>query len=129
MDNVRFGANTPSLPQWTGVPHTIIQVQAMLYASLAASVFSAFLAVLCKQRLNRCASTGTRGNAIERSQDLQQKLDGVVTSRFYQVMESLPVMLQLAFLLLGCALSRYFWEADVTVAWVVLGITVFGVVF
>jgi len=124
-----FGGNTDSLPQWTGAPRTIIQVQAMLYASLAASVFSAFLAVLCKQRLNRCASTGMRGDAIERSRDLKRRLDGIVTWYFDHVMGSLPVILRLAFLLLGGALSRYHWETDVTVARVVLGVTVFGVIF
>ena len=124
-----LGGNTPSLPQWTGAPHTIIQVQAMLYASLAASVFSAFFAVLGKQRLNRYASTGMRGGVIERSQDRQRKLEGIVTWYFDHVMESLPVILQFAFLLLGCALSRYLWEIDVTLARVVLGVTAFGVIF
>ena len=36
-------------------------------------------------------------------------------------------MLQLALLLLGCALSRYLWEVDTAVASVVLGVTPFGV--
>ena len=38
-------------------------------------------------------------------------------------------MLQIALLLLGCALSRYLWEIDITVASVVLGVTLFGVIF
>jgi hypothetical protein len=42
-------------------------------------------------------------------------------------MESLPLMLQAALLLLGCALSRYLWEISITVALVVLGVTSFGV--
>ena len=53
MDNTTFGNNVPVLPQWTGPPRAIIQVQAILYASLAASLFSAFLAMLGKQWLNR----------------------------------------------------------------------------
>ena len=36
-------------------------------------------------------------------------------------------MLQFALLLLGCALTRYLWEIDTTVASVVLGVTSFGV--
>ena len=36
-------------------------------------------------------------------------------------------MLQLALLLLGCALSRYLWEVDTAVASVILGIIPFGV--
>ena len=128
VDNTTFGDNTPTIPQWTGPPHTIVQVQAILYASLAASLFSAFLAMLGKQWLNRYASTELRGTAIERSQNRQRKLDGIVTWYFDYVMESLPLMLQIALLLLGCALSRYLWEINTTVAWVVLGVTSAGVI-
>ena len=38
-------------------------------------------------------------------------------------------MLQLALLLLGCALTRYLWEISITIASVVLGVTSFGVLF
>jgi hypothetical protein len=99
----------------------------MLYASLAASLFSAFLAMLGKQWLNRYASTDMRGTGIERSQDRQRKLHGIVTWYFDHVMESLPLMLQFALLLLGCALSLYLWGIDLTVAYVVLGVTALGV--
>ena len=129
MDDTTFGGNIPSLPQWTGAPRGIIHVQAMLYASFAASLFSAFLAVLGKQWLNRYASTDVRGTGIERSQDRQRKLDGIITWYFDHVMESLPLMLQVALLLLGCALSLYLWEIDVTVACVVLSVTTLGVIF
>jgi len=44
-------------------------------------------------------------------------------------MESLPLMLQIALLLLGCALCRYLWNIKITVASVILGITSFGVIF
>ena len=127
IDNTTFGDNVPALPQWSGAPHTIIQVQAILYASLAASLFSAFLAMLGKQWLNRYASTDKRGSTIERSQNRQRKLDGIVSWYFDYMMELLPLMLQFALLLLGCALSRYLWEVDTTVASVVLGVTSFGV--
>jgi len=127
IDNTTFGDNVPTIPQWSGPPHTIVQVQAILYASLAASLFSAFLAMLGKQWLNRYASIDMRGSAIERSQNRQRKLDGIVTWYFDYVMELLPLMLQFALLLLGCALSCYLWEIDTTVASVVLGVTLFGV--
>jgi len=129
MDNTTFGGDIPSLPQWTGAPHAIIQVQVLLYASLAASIFSAFLAVLGKQWLNRYALTDMRGTAVERSQDRQRKLGGVIAWYFDHVMESLPVMLQVALLLLGCALSRYLWDINTTVAWVVISVTGLGVIF
>ena len=84
--------------------------------------------MLGKQWLNRYASTDMRGTAIERSQNRQRKLDGIVTWYFDYVMESLPLMLQVALLLLGCALSRYLWGIDVTVASVVLGVTASGII-
>jgi len=121
IDNTTFGNNVPTIPQWTGPPRAIIQVEAILYTSLAASLLSAFLAMLGKQWLNRYASIDMRGSAIERSQNRQQKLDGVVAWYFDHVMESLPLMLQVALLLLGCALSLYLREIDTTIALVVLG--------
>jgi len=128
IDNTTFGDDVPPIPQWSGPPRTIIQVQAILYASLAASLFSAFLAMLGKQWLNRYASIEMRGSAIERSQNRQRKLDGIVTWYFDTVMESLPLMLQFALLLLGCALSRYLWEINTIVASAALGVTSFGVI-
>ena len=129
VDNTTFGSDVPNVPQWSGPPHVIVQVQAILFASLAASLFSAFLAMLGKQWVNRYASVDMRGSAIERSQNRQRKVDGVVSWYFDPVMESLPLMLQAALLLLGCALSRYLWEINMTVASVVLGFTSAGVLF
>ena len=129
IDNTTFGNDTPALPQWTGPPHAIVQVQAILYASLAASLLSAFLAVLGKQWLSQYASTDMRGTAIERSQNRQRKLDGIVAWYFDHVMEALPLMVQVALLLLGCALSRYLWEINTLVASVALGVTSLTVIF
>ena len=53
IDNTTFGNDPPTLPQWTGPPRAIVQVQAILFASLAATLFSAFLAMLGKQWLNQ----------------------------------------------------------------------------
>ena len=119
IDNTTFGDDVPTPPQWTGPPHSIVQVQAILFASLAASLFSAFLAMLGKQWLNRYDSTDMRGTEIERAQSRQQKLNGIIAWYFHYVMESLPLMLQGALLLLGCALSHYLWEVNITVASVV----------
>jgi hypothetical protein len=128
INNTTFGNDVPTLPQWTGPPRTIVQVQAILFASFVASLFSAFLAMLGKQWLNRYASTDMRGTAIDRSQNRQRKLDGIITWYFDYVMESLPLMLQVALLLLCCALSLYLWEINVTVASVVISITSFGLI-
>ena len=129
IDNTTFGNDVPALPQWTGPPPMVVEVQAILFASLAVSLLSAFLAMLGKQWLNRYASIDVRGSAMERSQNRQRKLDGIVSWYFDHVMESLPLMLQVALLLLGCALSRYLWETNATIASVVLGVTSFGALF
>ena len=92
----------------------VVQVQTILFASLAASLF-AFLAMLGKQWLNRYASVDMRGSTIERSRNRQRKLDGIVSWYFDHVMDSLPLMLQATLSLLGCA-SRYLREINRTVA-------------
>ena len=84
--------------------------------------------MLGKQWLNQYASVDMRGTAVERSQNRQRKLNGIVTWYFDHVMELLPLMLQFALLLLGCALTRHIWGIDITVASVVLGVTSFGVI-
>ena len=129
INNTAFGDKVPTLPQWTGPPLTMVHVQAILFASLAISLLSAFLAMLGKQWLNRYVSTDMRGSAVERSHNRQRKLDGIVTWYFDHVMESLPLMLQAALLLLGCALSRYLWDISIAVASVVIGVTSLGLVF
>jgi len=129
IDNTTFGSDVPALPQWTGPARMTVQVQQILYASLAASLLSAFLAMLGKQWLNRYASIDMRGSAIERSQNRQRKLDGIVRWYFDHVLECLPLMLQFALLLLGCALSRYLWDINTAVASVVVGVTSFGMLF
>jgi hypothetical protein len=70
-----------------------------------------------------------RGTTIERSQNRQRKLDGIVAWHFDHVMELLPLMLQGALLLLGCALSRYLLEINATVASVAIGVTSSGVIY
>ena len=57
VDNTTFGDNVPAIPHpWTGPSRMVVQVQAIHFASLAASLFFAFLAMLGKQWLNRYAS-------------------------------------------------------------------------
>jgi len=106
-----------------------IQVQAILFASLCASLFSALLAMLGKQWLNRCAPVDMRGTMVERGQHRQRKIDGIANWYFDHVMESLPLMLQAALLLLGCALSRFLWDINTTVASVVIAVTASGLLF
>jgi len=128
MNNSLFPDADPNAIAWTGPPTEIVTVQCLLYASLVTSLFAAFLAMLGKQWVNRYLRN-RGGSAADKSRDRQRKLDGFEKWRFHLVIEGLPVMLQFALLLLGCALSRYLWAISRTVAGVIVAFTLFGITF
>ena len=97
----------------------VVQVQTILHASTALSLFALFLVMVVVLRwFPECALVNTQGPSIEHSQNRQWKLD-----RIDHVVESLPFMLQAALLLRGCALSRYLLETNPTVASVIINLT------
>jgi len=101
-----FPDANPNSITWTSPPPEIVTVQSLLYASLATPLFAAFIAMLGKQWVNRYLRN-RGGSTADKSRDRQRKLDGFDKWHFHLIIESLPVMLQLALLLLGCALSQY----------------------
>ena len=115
----------PGATVWTGPPPGIVTVQALLYASLVTSLFAAFVAVLGKQWINRYIRNHG-GSAADKSRDRQRKLDGFEKWHFRFVIESLPIALQLAVLLLTCALSLYLWTISRTIAGMILAFTLLG---
>ncbi|KAF9789594.1 hypothetical protein BJ322DRAFT_1119443, partial [Thelephora terrestris] len=125
MNNSLFPDADPSSTTWTGPPPEIVTVQSLLYSSLATSLFAAFIAMLGKQWVNRFLRKNG-GSAAEKSRDRQRKLDGFKKWHFQLVIESLPVMLQFALLLLGCALTLYLWTISRTVAGTILAFTLLG---
>lgn len=129
VDNTTFGGQVPPLQAWNGPDRDIVICQTVLYTSLGISLLAAFLAMLGKQWLNRFGKVKVRGSEIDESRNRQRKLSGMVSWRFDLVMESLPLMLQSALLLLGYALSRYLWTINLMVASVVIGITCIGMAF
>jgi len=116
----------PDSVTWTGPPPEIVTTQALLYASLTTSLFAAFLAMLGKQWVTWYLRN-RGGSAADKSRDRQRKLDGLESWYFHVVIEILPVTLQLALLLLGCALSRHLWAISRAVAGVAIAATVLGV--
>jgi hypothetical protein len=92
------------------------------------SLLAAFVAMLGKQWLNRYLRH-SGGSMIERCGDRQRKFDGLEKWPFRLCMESLPIMLQIALLLLTCGLSRYVWSVDTSVGCVVISFTIFGALF
>ncbi|KAF9782345.1 hypothetical protein BJ322DRAFT_215262 [Thelephora terrestris] len=133
MANISLGHTPPdpsaAFPQWTGPDPAIVHVEAILYSSLAASLLAALFAMLGKQWLNRYSQDDPHDTIIDRGRHRQRKMNGMVTWRFDLVMECLPLMLQAALLLLSCALSKYLFTINNTVAGVVVGFTSFGVLF
>jgi len=120
---------TATFPQWNGPNPTVVHVQTILYSSLSASLLATFLAMLGKQWLNRYAQVEVHGSIVDRSRHRQRKMNGMVTWHFSPVMECLPLMLQVALLLLGYALSNYLYFVNKTVAAAVIGLTTFGILF
>ena len=100
----------------------------LLYASLLMSPLAAFVAMLGKQWLNRYLRHAG-GSTVERCGDRQRKFDGVEKWPFRMFTESLPIILQIALLLLACGLSRYMWSVNASVARIVISFTILGVLF
>ena len=66
---------------------------------------------------------------IERCGDRQRKCDGLEKWPLHFFVEGLPVMLQIALLLLACGLCRYMWTVNAFVAYTLISLTGLGVVF
>ena len=118
---------TPPTP-WSGPAGEIVLITNLLYASLLITLLAAFIAMLGKQWLNRYLRD-VGGSISERCGDRQRKRNGVNKWPFEMFIESLPMMLQVALLLLAVALTRYMWAINVSVARTLLGLTAFGMAF
>jgi len=102
----------------------VVQVHAILYSSMAISLFAlslVMLVVLCW--FPECASANTRRPSIEHSQNRERKL-----FRTNHAMESLPSMFRAALLLRGCTLSRYLLGTHPTILSVVIGAASFAAI-
>ena len=109
-------------------PSEIVTVTGLMYASLLISLLAAFIAMLGKQWLNRYLRNAG-GSMIERCGDRQRKRDGLQKWPFHLFVESLPLMLQVALLLLACGLCRHMLSINTSVAAILITLTVLGVLF
>jgi len=91
-------------------------------------MLAAFVAMLGKQWLNRYLKN-SGGSMIERCGDRQRKCDGLEKLPLHLFVESLPVMLQAALLLLACGLCRHMWSINSSVAFTLISLTSLGVAF
>ena len=99
-----------------------------MYASLMISLLAAFVAMLGKQWLNRYLRN-SGGSTTERCGDRQRKFNGLEKWPLHFFVESLPVMLQAALLLLACGLCRHMWTINASVAYTLMSLTGVGVGF
>ena len=128
QNNTSFGGADPLAPV-TVISTGIVTSQSILFASLAVTLFVAFIAVLGKQWILYYTRGTTWGNIADRGKERQVKLAGLQKWGLHFIMESLPVMLQFALLLFGVALAVFLWEINVSVAEVALVVTPIGVTF
>jgi len=84
--------------------------------------------MLGKQWLNRYRRH-SGGSTIERCGDRQRKFDGLEKWSFRVFIEGLPVLLQIALVLLACSLSQYMQSVNKSVARLVISFTVLGFIF
>ena len=122
------GEHPVAPPAWDDPSTEVITALNLLYASFLMSLLTAFVAILGKQWLNHYLRH-TGGSIIDRCGDRQRKFDGLEKWLFHLFIESPPVMLQIALLLLTCGLSRHMWSINTSVARVVITFTVLGLVF
>jgi len=99
-----------------------------MYASLMISLLAALVAMLGKQWLNRYLRN-SGGSMIERCGDRQRKCNGLEKWPLHFFVESLPMMLQAALLLLACGLCRYMWTINTSVAYTLISFTGLGAAF
>ena len=84
--------------------------------------------MLGKQWMNRY-KRNSGGLMFERCRDRQCKFDGLEKWSLHLFIESLPMMLQVALLLLASGLCRYMWFINTSVARVLISLTGLGVGF
>ncbi|KAG8983753.1 hypothetical protein FRB93_007068 [Tulasnella sp. JGI-2019a] len=95
--------------------HTVI-VNALFFASLLCSLFSAFGAVLAKQWLNEYERTGDDNRAPHaRSRQRHVKYLGMQKYRCEVVMQALGIVLQISLLLFFVALTTWLWGINHTI--------------
>lgn len=118
-DNTTFGGDVPEVPQWTGPPRTTVVAQILLYLSLSLIFSSVLQIILAKQLLNLYLLAGTRELMIERILGRQREPKWFTTG-LHIVILLLAISLQVALLLISCAITIYLWKINLAIAAVVL---------
>ena len=119
----------PSTSGPTNASPSAVTARSILFASLAVTLFVAFIAVLGKQWILHYTRASTWGSIVDRGKERQVKFVGLQKWGLHYIMESLPVMLQFALLLFNVGLIVYLWNLDRSSANVILAVTCTGFAF
>jgi hypothetical protein len=93
---------------------------------LFTSLVAALLAVLGKQWIRFYEAAGSSGTIEERGLQRQRKLDGLQKWKFDTVLQTFPLLLQLALFLFSAALPTYLWTVSVPISGLVIALTSAG---
>ena len=120
--NTTFGGGVPKVPAQTGSPRTVVAALVILSLGLAAAMTTVLCAILAKQLLNLYTLTGALGSNTDNSETRQRRLGWFATG-LHGMTFFLSFLLQLALLLLGCALMVYIWKINLIFALFILVLT------
>ncbi|KAG8931820.1 hypothetical protein FRC02_002114 [Tulasnella sp. 418] len=98
-----------------------IRVNALLFASLCCSLFTALGAILGKQWLNHYGNGGSVKVLSVKCRERQRKLIGLERWHLETILETLPTLLQFSLFLFLVAVFDVLWDINHIVAAVVLG--------
>ena len=129
LHDILLTLNQSAIPGKTeNIPSEILTVTGFMYASLLISLLAVFTVMLGKQRLNRYLRN-SGGSMIERCEERRRKRDELEKWPLHSFVESLPVMLQAALLLLVCGLCQHMWSMNTLVPYTLVHLTGPGAAF
>ena len=102
----------------TNPPFTIplkdVKINALYFVSLALALIVASVCILCKQWLREYQRDLSLTN-VDTVRLRQLRYDGLIAWKVPQILNSLPILLQLALLLFGCGVILQLWDTHLAV--------------
>ena len=107
----------------TTISPSTVKAQSILFASLAVTLFAAFITILGRQWILHYKETSWWGIVVRPGKAREPKFVGLQRGGLHFIMESLPFLLLLALLLFGVGLTVYLWDLDLPAAESMLAVT------
>ena len=122
-------SGSEALEPVTNVSSSALRAQTILFASLALTLFAAFITILGMQWILSYKETLRWGLVFDPEKRGQLKFVGVRRKGLHYIVESLPFFLLLALLLFGTGLTIYLWDLNLSPAEAILAVTCIECVF